>query len=201
MTNEAFWSMFLDAKISGESLKQMGYDLFFARHAPTGGAVEAVAALARLLGIEPAYMWAAMNTDPGRRVLEQLAWDYQHHTPLPDANQMTRGYVASVARRVTIVRKAAEERRRQPPAPGGKAGAADVKPQAAKVPVKTLTPSGAKTPMAALDASLPPPEPGPSIVARILSALIGFTFAGGIAYEMRHSLRARGRGGSLAGAS
>ena len=103
MTGEALWKVFLAANVPHHQLKSLGFDLFFARRAPSGDAVLAVNSIASRLGIDPRYAYAAFNTDPGRAVLEQLASDYTAAKPWPSTHMMTHSYITRVAERIAIV--------------------------------------------------------------------------------------------------
>src|SRR5262249_7242046 len=66
--------------------------------------------------------YQALNIDPGRRILEQLANDYQNNRAWRDVNPMTKGYMERVAQRVLIVKNAGK--RGAPPPPAVPASAA-----------------------------------------------------------------------------
>jgi hypothetical protein len=136
ITGKQLWQKFLGAKLPGDQLKQLGHDLFFARPAPTGPARIAVDSMAKIFAMQPAYLYQAFNTDPGRRVLEQLAYDYQNNIPWERVNSMTSGYIDRIAARIVIIRRAASGPK--PPAAGAGVTitAATVAPQGEKKTVQ-----------------------------------------------------------------
>lgn len=106
MTAETLWQLFLDSKVSDAHLKSLGHDLYFMRPAPLGDAKIALDGLSKVFMIVPKFAYAAMNIDPGRKVLEQLAWDYDHRLPWAKVDPGTRGYLEKVAHRIEVIKKA-----------------------------------------------------------------------------------------------
>jgi len=118
LTPEIVWQRFLGAGIPGHQLKSLGYDLFFNRANPSGSdAIMAVHGLASALEVPPAYMYAALNIDPGRATLQQLASDYGPRLPWNQIAPSTRGYIERITQRLTIIKKAMQK----PPGTGTQA--------------------------------------------------------------------------------
>jgi hypothetical protein len=117
MTGEQLWTLFINAKVADDDLRSLGHDLYFARPAPRGDeANRAVNALAAKLAMTPKYAYSAMNTDPGRKTLEQMGLDYEKKRPFAATAESTQGYINQIARRIVIIQKAqkAKEEGRPP---------------------------------------------------------------------------------------
>lgn len=117
MQAQQLWNVILASGIPGAQLKDLGYDLYFARKEPTGDGVKAVKTLASKIGVEPPHMYAAMNVDPGRHALEAFADDYKHDRHWEKTSAAGRAYVERVAQRIAIIQKAAAPKPVQSPKP------------------------------------------------------------------------------------
>ena len=134
MDGQQLWKAFLDAAVPTGDLKELGYDLFFARaHPHSNESARAVAALGKVLGILPEHAYHAFNTDPGRNVLQQLATDYNSRHFWANLAPSTSIYINRVAARVTIIKNASQK----PPGTAGpapKVAHAPTPPPAAAAP-------------------------------------------------------------------
>lgn len=118
MTGEKLWTAFLAANVPSSALKSLGYDLYFARRAPGGEAITAVVMIGKILGVIPRALYVALNSDPGRTVLEKLAADYRakkswSSEPTVSVSLSTRKYIELTAARLGRIVPTA------PPAAGG----------------------------------------------------------------------------------
>lgn len=134
MDGQQLWKAFLDAAVPTGDLKELGYDLFFARARPhSTESARAVDALGKVLGIPPEYAYQAFNIDPGRATLQQLAIDYGGRHFWSNLAPSTAAYISRVAARVTIIKNAGQK----PPVAAGPAPKAAPLPAAPKSKVST----------------------------------------------------------------
>ncbi len=129
MNPQTLWQILLSAGIQSERLKTLAYDVYYQKPTAEGDASFAVEALAKPLGIEPRFAYAAFKLAAAayqdgalggdrKKVLEWLAHDYQHTRAWDATSQITKDFLAKVAHNVDVI-KAAMAKQNPPPPSGG----------------------------------------------------------------------------------
>ena len=181
MTGDQLWTLFLTANVADEDLRSLGHDLYFARSAPRGDeSHRAVNGLAAKLAMPAKYAYSAMNTDPGRKTLEQMGLDYEKKRPFAATAESTQRYINQIAHRIGIIRTAQKAKDGPPPgSPGSPVVPAHVAAQASR----TSSGPGTKVARTKIKQAAPKPtEPSKPLWPVVLGVSV---FVGVLSYFSR----------------